>query len=186
MIFSSIEFIIFFLIFISLVKVFTKSQRSIIILSSLIFYAYWNPVFIFLIFYLCLITFYLIKNKYNLKIAIPLVLIPLFYFKYSFFIFSLLKISATSSLSYTGELPLAISFITFTAIAILIDVKKKVFNDEINVRNFTEFLIYFPQLIAGPILRAKELYPLLKKKIIQIILMIVFGMFFLLIMYQVP
>lgn len=166
MIFSSIEFIIFFLIFISLVKVFSKSQRSIIILSSLIFYAYWNPVFIFLIFYLCLITFYLIKNKYNLKIAIPLVLIPLFYFKYSFFIFSLLKISATSSLAYTGELPLAISFITFTAIAILIDVKKKVFNDEINVRNFTEFLIYFPQLIAGPILRAKELYPLLKKKII--------------------
>ena len=41
---------------------------------------------------------------------------------------------------------LAISFITFTAIAILIDVKKKVFNDEINVRNFTEFLIYFPLL----------------------------------------
>ena len=37
---------------------------------------------------------------------------------------------------------------------------------EINFFSLSEFLIYFPQLIAGPILRAKELIPLLKKKII--------------------
>jgi len=63
-------------------------------------------------------------------------------------------------------LPLAISFITFTAVAFIIDVKKKVFNEEIPFFVFLEFIIYFPQLIAGPILRAKELVPSLKKKII--------------------
>ena len=44
--------------------------------------------------------------------------------------------------------------------------KKKIFNDEISFFSFLEFIIYFPQLIAGPILRAKELVPSLKKKII--------------------
>tara|TARA_B100000579_G_scaffold97671_1_gene77475 strand:+ start:3267 stop:4598 length:1332 start_codon:yes stop_codon:yes gene_type:complete len=165
MIFSSIEFIAFFLIFIFLLKIFTNSQRELIILSSLVFYSYWNPIFIFLILYLCIITYYFIKNNSSLKLAIPLVLIPLFYFKYSSFLFSLLKINFLNGLGYTGNLPLAISFVTFTAIAILIDVKKRIFSDEINIKNLTEFLTYFPQLIAGPILRAKELYPSLKKKI---------------------
>tara|TARA_E500000178_G_scaffold206132_1_gene203609 strand:+ start:798 stop:1850 length:1053 start_codon:yes stop_codon:yes gene_type:complete len=71
-----------------------------------------------------------------------------------------------TDLSYKGNLPLAISFITFTAIAILVDVKTKKYNEKINFFSLSEFLIYFPQLIAGPILRAKELIPLLKKKII--------------------
>ena len=177
MIFSSIEFIAFFLIFIFLIKIFSNSQRELIILSSLFFYSYWNPVFIFLILYLCTVTYYFIKNNSSLKLAIPLVLVPLFYFKYSFFLFSLFKTNFLTNLSYTGNLPLAISFVTFTAIAILIDVKKRIFNDEINIKNLTEFLTYFPQLIAGPILRAKELYPSLKKKITFTNENIKFGIF---------
>jgi len=51
-------------------------------------------------------------------------------------------------------------------VAFIIDVKKKIFNEEISFFSFLEFIIYFPQLIAGPILRAKELVPSLKKKII--------------------
>ena len=55
---------------------------------------------------------------------------------------------------------------TFTAVAILVDIKTKKYNDKISFYTFSEFLVYFPQLIAGPILRANELIPILKNKII--------------------
>ena len=166
MIFSSIEFLIFFLSFILAVKIFPNYQRTLIIIFSLFFYSYWNPIFIFLLLSLCLSCYLFIKRDVSLKISIPTTLIPLFYFKYSFFIGSLLDMNLLIIYSYKASLPLAISFITFTAIAILIDVKTKKYTDELNFYNFSEFLIYFPQLIAGPILRAKELIPSLKGKII--------------------
>ena len=70
------------------------------------------------------------------------------------------------NLAHSKNLPLGISFITFTAIALLVDSKKRVFDEDLNFKSLTEFIVYFPQLIAGPILRANELIPLLKKKII--------------------
>ena len=165
MIFSSIEFIIFFISFIFLIKIFKNHQKQIIIISSLFFYAYWNPIFIFLIIYLCTVTYLLIKNKINIKFSILIILLPLFYFKYSFFVFSFIPLEFLNYFSYKGELPLAISFITFTAVAILIDIRNRTFNDNLTFINFSEFILYFPQLIAGPILRAKELIPQLKNKI---------------------
>ncbi len=166
MIFSSIQFLIFFLIFLVSIKIFKNNQRSIIILFSLFFYAYWNPLFIFLIIFFLITSYFFIKKDINLKISIPITLIPLFYFKYSFFLSSFFHSEILTLFSYTGSLPLAISFITFTGIAILVDVKTKKYNERINFFSLSEFLIYFPQLIAGPILRAKELIPLLKNKII--------------------
>ncbi len=166
MIFSSIQFLIFFLIFLVSIKIFKNNQRSIIILFSLFFYAYWNPLFIFLIIFFLITSYFFIKKDINLKISIPITLIPLFYFKYSFFLSSFFHSEILTLFSYRGSLPLAISFITFTGIAILVDVKTKKYNERINFFSLSEFLIYFPQLIAGPILRAKELMPLLKNKII--------------------
>jgi alginate O-acetyltransferase complex protein AlgI len=165
MIFSSIEFVIFFILFICLIKIFKNNQKEIIIVLSLFFYAYWNPIFIFLILYLCSATYCLIKKRIKLKLSIFIILLPLFYFKYSFFIFSFIPLKILNNFSYIGELPLAISFITFTAVAILIDIKNKTFNETLTFVNFSEFILYFPQLIAGPILRAKELIPQLKNKI---------------------
>ena len=166
MIFSSIQFLIFFLIFLIFIKIFKNNQRSIIILFSIFFYSFWSPVFTFLILFFFISSYFFLKNSLSLKISIPITLLPLFYFKYSFFLSNFFKIKMLSDLSYKGNLPLAISFITFTAIAILVDVKTKKYNEKINFFSLSEFLIYFPQLIAGPILRAKELIPLLKKKII--------------------
>ena len=165
MIFSSIEFIIFFILFVSLLGILKKHQKQIIICSSLFFYAYWNPIFIFLILYLILVTYLLIKNKINLKFSILVMLLPLFYFKYSFFIFSFVPSNFFNYFSYVGDLPLAISFITFTAIAILIDIRNKIFSDNLTFMDFSEFILFFPQLIAGPILRAKDLIPQLRNKI---------------------
>ena len=165
MIFSSIQFLIFFFVFIIFIYFLKRSQRSLIIIFSLFFYGYWNPTFVPLILFFMLSSYYFIKNDVNLKISIPITLIPLFYFKYSLFISNILSSDFLIELSYKNSLPLAISFITFTAIAILVDIKTKKFNEKINFFSLSEFLVYFPQLIAGPILRANELIPLLKNKI---------------------
>ena len=166
MIFSSIQFIIFFLIFLLFIKILKNHQRSIIILFSIFFYGFWSPPFTFLILFFFITSYFFLKWDLSLKVSIPVTLFPLFYFKYSFFLSNFYEIKILTDLSYKGDLPLAISFITFTTIAILVDVKTKKYNDKINFYSLSEFLIYFPQLIAGPILRAKELIPLLKNKIV--------------------
>jgi len=166
MIFSSIQFIIFFLIFLLFIKIFKNHQRSIIILFSIFFYGFWSPTFTFLILFFFITSYFFLKRDLSLKVSIPVTLLPLFYFKYSFFLSNFFEIKILADLSYKGDLPLAISFITFTAIAILVDVKTKKYEEKINFYSLSEFLIYFPQLIAGPILRAKELIPLLKNKIV--------------------
>ena len=177
MIFSSFQFIGFFLIFILCVKVFKNNQRGTIILFSLLFYGFWNPIFIFLIFFFLLSSYFFIKKNFDLRISIPVILLPLFYYKYSFFLSSLFEFKTLNLISYSGNLPLAISFITFTIIAILIDTKTKKYNERIDFFTFSEFLVYFPQLIAGPILRAKELIPLLQKEIVFSNDNIKFGIF---------
>lgn len=177
MIFSSLQFIVFFLIFILCIKVFKVNQKGAIILFSLLFYGFWNPLFILLIFFFLLASYFFIKKKIDLKISIPVILIPLFYFKYSFFLTGIFDLRALNSISYLGDLPLAISFITFTIIAILVDIKTKKYNKKIDFFTLSEFLVYFPQLIAGPILRAKELIPSLQKKIIFNNKNIKFGIF---------
>jgi alginate O-acetyltransferase complex protein AlgI len=166
MIFSSIEFIIFFLIFVLTLKLFKQSQRNLIIIFSLVFYSFWNYYFVLLILYFCFLTFFLIKTNVRLSLGIILLLIPLIYFKYSYFLTNTFGIDLFSSFVYKGEIPLAISFITFTAIASIIDIKNKIFDKQlIKFFSITEFILFFPQLIAGPILRLNELLPKLQNKI---------------------
>ena len=167
MIFSSIEFIIFFIIFTLSLKLLKKFQQNLIILLSLFFYAFWNISFVLLILYFCGATYVFIKKNYYLKTSIFIIILPLIYFKYSTFLFNTLHLDYLKSFAYGGEIPLAISFITFTAIAAIIDTKKKIFDkNSINLYSISEFILFFPQLIAGPILRLNELLPQLKNKIV--------------------
>lgn len=166
MIFSSIEFIIFFLIFILCIKFFSKHQRNVIILFSLFFYSFWNFYFVILILYFCFFTYVFIRKSFDLRICILILILPLIFFKYSNFLVSFFDIKFLYKLVYLGEIPLAISFITFTAIASVVDVKNRIFDKEIiNFYSISEFILFFPQLIAGPILRLNELFPQLQKKI---------------------
>ena len=89
-----------------------------------------------------------IKYDIKLKYSISISLIPLFYFKYSLFFTTLLNLEFLEKYAYVDNLPLAISFITFTAIATIIDTKFKNHDEKLDIKNFTEFLVYFPQLIA--------------------------------------
>ena len=122
MIFSSIEFIIFYISVFFLIRFLPSFQSSIIIFSSLFFYSFWNPIFTILIIYFFGFSYLSIKKDFSLKVSISLILVPLIYFKYSLFIFETLNLNFLVSFAYLGQLPLAISFITFTAIALIIDV----------------------------------------------------------------
>ena len=77
------------------------------------------------------------------------------------------ELNFLKNFSYNGNLPLGISFISFTCIAAIVDIHLKSFNkQEIKLKNFSQFILYFPQLIAGPILRLKDLLHIFNKKIL--------------------
>jgi D-alanyl-lipoteichoic acid acyltransferase DltB (MBOAT superfamily) len=97
-------------------------------------------------------------------------LINLGIFKYFYFftdIFaSLSGLSALtnlrSSTTFKIILPLAISFYTFQMLAYIIDVYRKKVPEEISLMDFAIFILFFPQLIAGPIMRSQDFLPELK------------------------
>ena len=88
----------------------------------------------------------------------------LFFFKYTnFFIDQISYIFGLNIEHLNIKLPLGISFISFQALGYIIDVYRKETKAEKNFFFLLLFLGYFPQLIAGPICRAKELIPQLRE-----------------------
>ncbi len=65
----------------------------------------------------------------------------------------------------TGSIPIGISFVTFTVIAYFIDIKSKSFTLKHSNLDILNYIFFFPQLIAGPILRPGELVSQIQKKI---------------------
>ena len=172
MVFSSALFIFFFLPLFLLGYFITpkKYRNYTLLVFSLLFYAWGEPVYIILMLLSALINYLfslLIIKKPNhkkifLTIAIILNLSMLGLFKYADFL--LLNVNSILKLNINYlklSLPIGISFFTFQALSYTIDVyrNKKVFQ-----KNYFKLLTYismFPQLIAGPIVRyetiAKEL-----------------------------
>jgi D-alanyl-lipoteichoic acid acyltransferase DltB (MBOAT superfamily) len=91
--------------------------------------------------------------------AIVANIVLLVYFKYAAFLFnSAAGVVGSTAHWAAGELPLGISFFTFTQIAFLVDVQQRKAADFDPVR-YGLFVTYFPHLIAGPILHHKEMMP---------------------------
>ena len=96
-----------------------------------------------------------------------MIYIPLILFKYSGFLYNsfLVPVFRLEERSLDFAIPLGISFITFTLTSFLVDVYKNKYKESVNLVTFFAYILYFPQLIAGPILRPHELIPQLKKKL---------------------
>ena len=174
MIFSSWDYIFFFsilIIFYSFVK--NKNIKYLIIfISSSYFYGSWSLKFLFLIYFLIIFN-YLIGIRIRLKknenfffyFGIFTNLFILFYFKYlNFFIENINNFFTVLSLDLDLKifkiiLPLAISFYTFENISYLVDIRRGFIKPEKNIFFYASFIIFFPKLIAGPILRAAEIIP---------------------------
>ncbi|PJZ24825.1 hypothetical protein CH352_12190 [Leptospira hartskeerlii] len=176
MIFTSTLFFVFFLIVYVLYWSWEsrKYREWILLIASLVFYASWNPPFllhllgIVFINYLFLKPIAKTKSKKLLTIIVLIDLINLGIFKYFYFIsdnlfyVTNLSLFNTSTFSFRIILPLAISFYTFQVMAFVIDVYRGKVKELPNFFHFTLFLLFFPQLVAGPIMRAKDFFPRLE------------------------
>ncbi|MFK5948632.1 MAG: MBOAT family O-acyltransferase [Methylococcales bacterium] len=183
MIFSSLDFLLFFVFVLVFLKILENrsedSKKLFLLVVSYYFYAYWDWRFLSLILLNTAISYiagkyiYLYKDndKYKklfLTISVVSSLTILGVFKYyNFFIDSLntaLSLEATPLSTMNIILPLGISFYTFQTLSYTIDIYRKHIKPS-NLLDFSLFVVFFPQLVAGPIVRASEFLPQLKNKI---------------------
>lgn len=164
MLFSSLTFL---LIFLPLCLLFyfiipnIKYKNIILLLFSLVFYAWGEPVYIFLMIISILITylFGLLIDKSKHKktffvLGIIFLLFNLLFFKYGNFIVDNINyIFDLNIKSLNLPLPIGISFYTFQALSYLIDLYRRKFKVQKNILNLALYISLFPQLIAGPIVR---------------------------------
>jgi alginate O-acetyltransferase complex protein AlgI len=167
MLFNSIPFLIFFTIYISSIFFFRNQWKLITIIFSIFFYAYWSFYFCFLLILEAVFTWLignLIKKKNNHKkkylvlgLVVPLII--LFIFKYfNFFVSDILRVELQNTIFINIILPIGISFYTFQAIMYLVDVYKDKLQN-VNLIDFLVFFLFFPNLIAGPLVRPKSFIP---------------------------
>ena len=150
-----------------------KIQNFILLVSSYIFYGYWDWRFLGLIFFVSIQTFLsgiLIKTFSNNKkrilfSSLIINLFILFYFKYAdFFIgefIATFKLN-NSFLLKNIVLPVGISFYIFQSFTYVLDIYNNKIQPEKNLINYCTFIAFFPQLVAGPIERASSLLPQFK------------------------
>lgn len=107
-----------------------------------------------------------LKRKYLLIVSILISLSFLLYFKYSNFFLSIVNDSfGTDYLIKNVFLPIGISFYTFQSISYIVDVYQKKIESSKSFIDYTFYMTFFPHLVAGPIVRAKDFIPQIKNPI---------------------
>lgn len=174
MVFSSVIFLVYFLpIFLTLYFLTPKKLKNLVLLlSSIFFYAWGAPLFIFAILATTTVDFYFVKLLYNaqteqkrkmfLVLSLCLNIGMLFYFKYcNFFVENInavLGLCGIHEVSWTKViLPIGISFYTFESITYVVDVYRRIHKPLDNFWQYQLYIICFPKLIAGPIIRYHEI-----------------------------
>lgn len=182
LVFSSIIFLYFFLpIFLWAYYLCPKAYRNVVILlGSCAFYAWESPRFIFVILGTTFLDFHFVKwmdasgSEKNRKIWLVLSLAMnlglLFYFKYcNFFIENfnhLLSAAGMTQLKWLEVLlPIGISFYTFESVTYVVDVYRRVHKPLQNFWDYQVYIILFPKLIAGPIIRYHEISDQIRNRI---------------------
>jgi len=178
MIFSSIPFVFFFfpLFLIIYYLVPFKLKNYVLLVFSLFFYAWGEPVYVFLMIISCLINYiaglliekFENKKKLWLIISIIINLALIGFFKYANFLIE--NINAIFNLNINDldiALPIGISFFTFQTMSYVIDVYRKEVKVSHNFFTFSTYVSMFPQLIAGPIVRYETVEEELEKRTIN-------------------
>jgi alginate O-acetyltransferase complex protein AlgI len=180
MVFNSIAFLVFIALFFPIYFILKgKARLGFMLISSYVFYGWWDYRFLALIVFSTCLDFYLSvlinnqedpsRRKLALTISIIVNLAFLGFFKY----FNFFIDSANDLLGYFGYqenynvlniiLPVGISFYTFQSMSYTIDVYRRQIQPEPSLLRFATFIAFFPQLVAGPIVRAIDFLPQLYK-----------------------
>ncbi|MDD2479139.1 MAG: hypothetical protein PHS31_04535 [Victivallaceae bacterium] len=179
MLFHTYEFIVFFAIVMAVYLPLRRTNwwQLWLLIASYFFYGWWNPLFLILIFYSTALNYFVgLKlgtsrfRKSWLTFCLINNLFLLGFFKYAGFftdnvraLFQILNIPLDIP-DPNILLPVGISFFTFQAMSYSIDVFRGEVKIEKNFVRFAAFVALFPQLVAGPIERAKALLPQMRHK----------------------
>lgn len=183
MVFSSTIFLFAFLPLVLLAHfVCGRSLRNLVLLLfSLGFYA-WGEGILVLIMVFAIVTSWLfgrildgttdpVARKRFLAAGILLNLLPLLYFKYAAFIGANIGLDSAGSLMQglptLAELPIGISFFTFQSLSYLIDVYRRTNVAQRSIFDLGLYISLFPQLIAGPIVRYKDICEQIRQRTVS-------------------
>ena len=172
MLFNSYQFILGFvpitvIVYFLLNRADARWRLSWLLLASLVFYGWWNPVYVPLLVASILINYvigsYLAQAKsYRRQVLIAGIgfnLTLIGFFKYAGFAVANLNLLPGVEIADPHlVLPLAISFFTFQQIAFLVDSYRGMV-PKVSLLNYSVFVTFFPQLIAGPIVHHAEMMP---------------------------
>lgn len=186
-------FLLVVLIVFGLVKNRLKLSHIWLLLCSYFFYYKSSGNFVILLFAETLLTYIFAKkiaktDKPSLKrtLLVSCIILDtafLLYFKYTYFVIDLLNSYLSLDIKYLDYLslfannsfgttfsvdkiilPVGISFFTFQSISYVVDVYKKRIKDNVSFTDFAFYISFFPQLVAGPIVRADVFIPQLKNR----------------------
>ncbi|AZN43297.1 MBOAT family O-acyltransferase [Paenibacillus albus] len=182
MIFSSVEYLVFFVVVILFMLVVKSAplKKGFLIAASYYFYAYWDYRFVVLMFLLSFVNYHIglrieasmanVDRKRLLIASVVFNLCVLGVFKY----FNFFTDSANVLLEQVGVripmldiiLPVGISFITFEVMSYTIDIYRRTNNSAKSFWDLALLVAFFPHLIAGPILKPSHFLPQIASPIV--------------------
>jgi len=179
--FNSLTYVLFMLLLVPM-AVFGPSwlRRFVFLAGSLTFYAFWRIDFTALVVFSALIDYVgghqiALTGKRSVKRAWLMVSLAmnftiLGFFKYTYFVLgttqsvlSVFDVEIDPQLPFTIILPLGVSFYTFQSVSYTIDVYRGVQEPVKGFPLFLTYVMFWPQLVAGPILRTSEVVPQLER-----------------------
>jgi alginate O-acetyltransferase complex protein AlgI len=172
MLFNSLHFLIFFPVVLIVYRYAGKFKSLFLLLASFYFYMAWNYNFIFLLLFSIVIDYFAAlsisklpddnpKRKFYLFLSLFVNLGFLAYFKYTNFLLGIWNDLSLSTFKFSELsiiLPVGISFYTFQSMSYTIDVYRKVIPARKSFLEFSLYVSFFPQLVAGPIVRASTFF----------------------------
>lgn len=180
MLFSSLVFLTVFLPMVLFLYFFApvQAKNHVLLIASIIFYSWGEPVYLFLMLFSAAFNYYMgleidsrsgKLRKTSLAFAVLVNLFILGFFKYFGFFMDTIGDLIGSEVSYTAlPLPIGISFYTFQAMSYIIDVYRHTARVQRDFFRFALYLCLFPQLIAGPIVKYRDIESQLDRRPIHL------------------
>ena len=177
MVFNSLTFMLFFMVVLLLhhLPLSWKVKKGQLVVASYLFYAAWNPPFVILLWISTLTDWYAARaiqrarrpafKRLFLILSLGVNLGLLGFFKYGDFVLqNFIWLLAQVNITYAPlpldlVLPVGISFYTFQSLSYTLDVYRQKLTPWPSLLDFAMFVTFFPQLVAGPIVRAVDFLP---------------------------
>ncbi|MEY2520213.1 MAG: alginate O-acetyltransferase complex protein AlgI [Verrucomicrobiota bacterium] len=177
MLFNSLTFVVFFAVVVTAYWNMRswEARKNLLLVASYLFYGAWNPPFAALLFATTALDFYLGRKMGKLTepgerrvwliISVVVNLSMLGFFKYGNFLLENFQwVLARGGIQYKPPhldvfLPIGISFYTFHSLSYTLDIYRGVMRPTRSLRDFALAVSFFPQLVAGPIIRAGDFLP---------------------------